>query len=173
MEEFLIKLSEHLFFVILCFVFLWGIKKVFLFLLMKITQNQIIDGKNCKCDVEITNIKDMLNNLIPSTHTKGKITLNNKKKNRFNIRIINPDKEYREQIDTSIMLYVKPEEIPFYFSFKLFFIIFRYSILLNIFKSGNIKLKATKRMLSVLDDKMDDISVLKFNNNNIEKFSKL
>lgn len=175
MEEFLLKFIEHLFFVTLNFIFIWGIRKLFLNSLKNTIQSHIFYGtkeesiKMGKCGVKITNINKINSIHIPSTHSIGKFDWVDNKKEYFCIRIINPELEHRQQINSSIMLHIKPEEIPFGFGLKLFFLIIGYKNLPKIFKSGNMEIKASKKMLLVLENKIDKIGTFVFNLKNIEK----
>ena len=175
MIEILCKFVEHLLFVILCFIIIWGVRKSFLFVLKNTIKKHIFYStkeesiKNGKCGIKLVNVRKINDAHIPLTHTIGKFDWVDERKDFFCIRIVNPELEHRPQIDSSIILQIKSNEIPVCFGLKLFLLRISYKVLPNIFKSGEIKIKASKKMLLVLEDKMNKISTFIFNMKNIKK----
>lgn len=169
MYDIFIKFLEHLMFIGLCLLFIWMAKKLFLILLKKTVQAHIIyfdkkqEIKKGKCEINIKNITSISGE--PSPHNSAKFGWVDTEKNYFCIRIYDKNLEESEQASNSIMLRIKPEEVPFIFAIKLISLILRY----RFFKSGYIDLKLSKRMLRLIELKLDKIRHHNFNSKNLKQ----
>lgn len=168
MQDFFCKFVEHLFFVLLCLILFWYIRKMCLLFLKKVSTsgwlfiNKIDLIKSGKFDVIFINHRKLKSTtLLNINYCKlGHIDVENE---LVHFRLMYNDLDTQENIKTSLYLVVKLKDIPINFLVKILWFILIYKISPNSIKNGGIKIKLTNSMIFIINEKIADLENIKFN----------
>jgi len=175
--EILLNFVWHLIYVILCLIFVWCAKSWYINYLYnninKIPKKAKSISKTKKKTpdrVYIININNVGYPFFPSSPTayinwvEKEIVANN-----ITIRVVDSSKE--DDIESSILICLKIEEIPFLFSLNLIWLLFLYKIIPSAIRSNDLNIKANKRMIAKMKEILQLNNIYQFNSDNAKKIT--